>query len=491
MKPLQTKRKTYNWRWSVLGGVVLIILVMTPAYGQIQLTEAFPNLIFTHPVDLQTPADGTDRLFVVEQRGVITVFKNDSTVSTSNTFLDITGLVDDRGAEEGLLGLAFHPDYETNGYFYVDYTTSNSTTVLSRFQVSSQNPDSADPATETVLLEVDQPYDNHNGGQLAFGPDGKLLASFGDGGDGGDPHGHGQDLTTLLGSIIRIDIDNTQNGKPYTIPSDNPYAGNTQRYREEIYAYGLRNPWRFSIDSATGLIWAGDVGQQDYEEVDIIRPGENYGWNIMEGFHCFDTAPCDTSGLTMPVVEYTHSDSGGQSITGGYVYRGTANPELSGKYVFGDYVSGRIWTLDASETSDAEKTLLLNSDLEIAAFGTDNKNELYICAFDGNIYTFRSTTTAINDERTENLPATPTLSNFPNPFNNSTKILYSLSHKGRVTIEVFDLSGERITTILDEIQSPGRYSTIWNARSELSSGTYFIRMKTPEYQRTLRTVLLK
>lgn len=357
-----------------------------PGNDSYSIAEAFPELEFTRPVDLQHPGDDSDRLFVVEQRGVISVFPNDPDVESATTFLDIEDQVDDAGNEEGLLGLAFHPDYENNGYFYVNYTTPDSKTHISRFQVSADDPDQAVRSTEEVLLSLNQPFGNHNGGQVSFGPDGYLYIAVGDGGAGGDPEGNGQDLTTLLGTILRIDVDSQEDGMNYAIPEDNSFVGNEEGYRPEIYAYGLRNVWRFSFDADTGLLWAGDVGQNSYEEIDIIEKGGNYGWNIMEGMHCFSPETgCDQSGLELPIWEYAQSE-GDRSVTGGFVYRGPSLPGLEGKYIYADYVSGRIWSLDYSDMDNPVNTELVDTDVAIASFGVDPENELYICAFDGKIY---------------------------------------------------------------------------------------------------------
>jgi glucose/arabinose dehydrogenase len=374
--------------------IVLIVLGLncstqpndnTPAsLPDYKLVDAFPALSFSRPVDLQHAGDNTDRIFVVEQNGDIFVFKNDAATSAKTLFLDIRGRVKDSGNEEGLLGLAFHPNYETNGYFYVNYTASNpNRTVISRFKVTS-DPDKADPASEFVLLEFGQPYSNHNGGQISFGPDGYLYIATGDGGSGGDPQGNGQKKNVLLGKILRIDVDHTSEGKHYSIPSDNPFASSTE-FRKEIYAYGLRNPWRFSFDPSTNSLWAGDVGQNSYEEIDVIQKGGNYGWNTMEGKHCFSpSSGCNTSGLQQPVWEYGRSE--GISITGGFVYRGPSVKSLTGKYVYADFGTGNIWALNASTPSDPTNAKLLDSELNIASFGIDQNNELYLCAFDGKIY---------------------------------------------------------------------------------------------------------
>jgi glucose/arabinose dehydrogenase len=343
-------------------------------------------LSFTRPVDLQHAGDNSNRLFVVEQAGVISVFPNDKSTSAKTTFLDIREKVDDQGNEEGLLGLAFHPDYETNGFFYVNYTASGpNRTVISRFKVSSSNDDQADPASEHVLLTFLQPYSNHNGGQVSFGPDGYLYIAVGDGGSGGDPHEHGQNLSTLLATILRIDVNKQEDGKQYGIPADNPFVKNAKGYREEIYAFGLRNPWRFSFDADNGRLWTGDVGQNDFEEIDVVDKGGNYGWNTMEGKHCFDPrSGCNQSGVRLPIHEYGRDE--GISVTGGFVYRGPTLKDLTGKYIYADYATRRVWALEHSDFSRPVNTQLFEADFNISSFGVDHNNELYLCGFDGKIY---------------------------------------------------------------------------------------------------------
>lgn len=349
----------------------------------LKLVKAFPNLDFRRPVDLQGANDGTNRIFVVEQEGIISSFENKSNVSSKTTFLDITKNVDDDDNEEGLLGLAFHPNYKENGYLYVNYTVESSETFISRFKVSPSDPNKADAASELVLLKYKQPYGNHNGGQVAFGPDGYLYISVGDGGSGGDPQLNGQNPKTLLGSILRIDVNKSENGLNYGIPADNPFANHASN-KKEIYAYGLRNPWRMSFDPSTGKLWCADVGQNAFEEVDIIVNGGNYGWNEMEGFHTFKSGS-NSAQFIAPIFEIAQS-TGDKSITGGYVYRGSSTKSLVGKYVYGDYVSGRIYAMTLNTDNSVENKTLMDSDLAIAAFGTDDKQELYICAFDGKIY---------------------------------------------------------------------------------------------------------
>jgi glucose/arabinose dehydrogenase len=265
---------------AILLTITLFFSCSDSSLPQIKLQQAFPNLSFSNPVDLQNAGDGTDRIFVVEQAGVIYVFENNAGVTEKKKFLDITD--SSQAAEMGLLGLAFHPNYENNGYF-VNYTKALPVrrTLIVRFRASSQNPDSADRSSSKILMEIVQPYSNHNGGQLAFGPDGFLYIALGDGGFGGDPQDNAQNRSSLLGKLLRIDVDQIQGSLNYAIPPDNPFKNNTQGFKEEIYAYGLRNPWRFSFDFATGQLWCADVGQNAWEEIDLVVNGGNYAGDVM------------------------------------------------------------------------------------------------------------------------------------------------------------------------------------------------------------------
>ncbi|MGD8737940.1 MAG: PQQ-dependent sugar dehydrogenase [Anaerolineae bacterium] len=326
------------------------------------------------PVGIAHAGDGSGRLFVIEKPGRIRVLQDGQLTDTP--FLDISERVSASQSERGLLGLAFHPDYASNGFFYVNYTDLRGDTTVSRFAVGS-DPGRADPASETVLLVVAQPAANHNGGHLAFGPDGYLYIGTGDGGGAGDRYGNGQNPQTLLGAMLRIDVDG---GSPYAVPADNPFVG-SPGVRDEIWSIGLRNPWRYSFDRLTGDLYIADVGQNIYEEVNVqpagSSSGQNYGWPIMEGLHCYpDGSDCDPAGLTLPVAEYNHAQ--GCSVTGGYVYRGQAFPALSGIYLYGDYCSGRIWGLVRSGDGAWQNAELGQADARISSFGQDESGELYL-----------------------------------------------------------------------------------------------------------------
>ena len=320
------------------------------------------------PVDLQHAGD--ERLFIIEKVGRIRIFQNGQMLDFP--YLNITDRVGSGGNEQGLLGLAFHPEYEVNGLFFVNYTDTNGDTVISRFRVTG-DPNVADPVGEVILLRVSQPFRNHNGGVLAFGPEGYLYAGLGDGGSGGDPQGNGQRLDTLLGKILRLDVDSSE---PYTIPADNPFGN-------EIWAYGLRNPWRMSFDSLTGDLYIGDVGQNQWEEIDFVSAGTpggvNFGWNILESTHTYDGEQQD--GLVPPIVEYAHSQ--GCSVTGGYVYRG-AMPEWNGIYLYGDYCTGTVWGLIRSGEG-WQNQVLFDAGGSITSFGQDSFGEVYLIMDGGQI----------------------------------------------------------------------------------------------------------
>lgn len=324
------------------------------------------------PSGIVAPGDGSGRLFILEQPGRIRIVDDGSLLDAP--FLDIVDRVTSEGNEQGLLGLAFHPRYAENGRFLINYTDRNGDTVISAWTVS-QDPNRADAGSESVVLSVDQPAGNHNGGHLVFGPDGYLYVGLGDGGGGGDTYGNGQNGQTLLGAMLRLDVDGAQ---PYAIPQDNPFVDDPA-VRDEIWAIGLRNPWRYSFDRLTGDLYIADVGQNAYEEVNFQPAGgggENYGWPIMEGLHCFRGEGCETAGLVMPIWEYDHS--AGCSITGGHVYRGSRYPMLQGIYLVGDYCSGTIWGLAPGEDGSWQSAVLEQTNARLTSFGEDEAGELYL-----------------------------------------------------------------------------------------------------------------
>ena len=358
---------------------------------------------FTNPLLVTSAGDGTNRLFVVEQAGDVRVIKNHTVLPTP--FLDLRGRISS-GGERGLLGLAFHPDFPTHPYVYVNFTNPDGNTAVNRYTVNPASPDVAVFSSGVRLLTIAQPYPNHNGGNLAFGPDGYLYIGMGDGGSSGDPQNRAQDINSLLGKMLRIDVDHTTGTTKYVSPSTNPYVGRTGL--DEIWSRGLRNPWRFSFDRSTGQLWIGDVGQDRWEEIDRSIPvgttpagrGVNYGWPILEGRACYRPATgCSSSGTVLPVATYAHVVSGADncSVTGGFVYRGVAYPALRGGYVFGDYCSGRMWVMSATAAAPATATLVRDATasphLAISSFGEGDFGELYVCDIAGGAV-YRVTATA-------------------------------------------------------------------------------------------------
>lgn len=347
------------------------------------------------PTHINHAGDRSNRLFVTEQKGRVMLVKEGAVLP--EPFLDIRNRVSCCG-ERGLLSVVFPPGFAGKRYFYVNYTDREGDTVIARYRVTS-NPDRADPQSEEILLKVEQPYPNHNGGQMAFGPDGFLYIGMGDGGSAGDPQGNGQDPGTLLGKLLRIDVETGM--KPYAVPSGNPFI-KQKEWRPEIWVYGLRNPWRFSFDRKTGDLYIADVGQNRYEEIDFQPAasggGENYGWNIMEGAHCFRGVKCQTAGLTLPVAEYPLQD-GNCSAIGGMVYRGKLHPALEGIYFFADYCSGRIWSLERVN-GKWDMQLLLDTEYAVSTFGEDEQGELYVGDHkSGAIYRITAATKKRNAQR--------------------------------------------------------------------------------------------
>ena len=347
------------------------------------LQEVASGLAF--PLYLTAPAGDPSRLFIVEKGGAIRIVKDGALLPTP--FLNLAAQVS-TGDEQGLLGLAFDPEYATNGRFVVHYTDVSGNTVVSLFRVTATDADLADPASETVVLTAQQPFSNHNGGQILFGPDGMLYIGLGDGGSGGDPGGRGQSLTDLLGSILRVDV---RSGTGYTIPPDNPFVGRTDA-NHEIWSFGLRNPWRFTFDPATGDLYIADVGQNAWEEVDVVPAaggagrGVNFGWSATEGRHCFADPACDLTQYTLPVIEYPHDQ--GCSISGGFVYRGAAIPDLQGHYFYADYCQGwvRSFRMQDGEAVESQQWPTLAPGGQVPSFGQDATGELYVLNAQGSVF---------------------------------------------------------------------------------------------------------
>ncbi|WP_379965102.1 PQQ-dependent sugar dehydrogenase [Epilithonimonas sp. UC225_85] len=392
------------------------------------ILEEFATL--ANPTEITASPTNDNRLFVVDQSGLVKIVNPNGTIEASN-FLDITDRVNFSG-EMGLLGLAFDPQFSTNRYFYVYYNRAGRTITVSRFTANSANPNTADPSTEKVMLSIPKPFENHNGGSIHFGADGYLWISTGDGGSGGDPNGNGQNKNSLLGKLLRIDV-NSQNA--YNIPPTNPFVGIDGA--DEIWSYGLRNGWKYSFDRTTNNIWIADVGQNLIEEINRVSattPGVNYGWRCYEGNSAYNTSGCaNASTMTFPVVDYTHS-GGKCSITGGYVYRGSLYPDLVGKYIFADYCSAQIGILN--NTTITWTTAFSGNNF--TTFGEDNSKQLYVAAANGKIFKVKSNVLAVSDINTDQIQITP---------NPAKDIIYikNINDKN-LTAEIVDLTGRLILT---------------------------------------------
>jgi len=368
-------------RYGVLGLGLLTACALSSGAGAVKLGKVASG--FQQPLAATNAGDGSNRVFITEQGGKIVIFESGKVLE--QPFLDISSLTA-AGGERGLLSVAFDPKFKTSGRLFINYTDQNGNTTIARYTVSSANKNLVDPKSAKVLLKIEQPYANHNGGQLEFGPDGMLYVGMGDGGSGGDPQNWAQNTGVLLGKLLRLDVS----GDGAVAPKDNPLV-NRDGAKPEIWAYGLRNPWRFSFDRKTGDLWIGDVGQNKLEEINFqaasSKGGENYGWRLKEANSCFNpSSGCEKLKLTDPVFQYDHSK--GVSVTGGYVYRGVNVPELEGKYVFGDFGSGLIWTTTRDSSGKFSTKELMKTDYAISAFGEDEAGELYLIGYDGTLYKF-------------------------------------------------------------------------------------------------------
>jgi glucose/arabinose dehydrogenase len=454
--------------------------------------DAFPGVTFTGPVELSVAPGQPDRVYVVEQGGlgagsrsrVQTLALGDT---QATTFVDLTDRVL-AGGEQGLLGLAFHPDYEANGKLYVNYTASNPRrTVIAELERSADNPLVTNSEIHRVLLEIAQPFSNHNGGKIAFGPDGFLYISVGDGGSGGDPQNNAQTRSTLLGKLLRIDVDQqTVGGPAYGIPPDNPFVGNTQGWREEIYAFGLRNAWKFSFDSQTGDLWLGDVGQGTWEEINLITNGGNYGWKQVEGPACF-VGGCDLSAYVPPVFFYGHNNAGGFSITGGFVYHGTAAPSLQGRYLFADFVSSKLWLLN-TDARPATSLLLTTNINNIAAVSEGPDGEAYVLSYAGMIH--KIVQNGVDTGEAPGRLTAPTLEmTGPHPFRGQTTVAATLPAGGTFHVSLHDALGRAVRTLFDGTASAAAPVELSIDGQDLAAGVYLVRLDAGDAGAVVRRIV--
>ena len=442
----------------LINYLTLIFICYNSSFSQSVLLESFgPS--FNSPVEIKNAGD--ERLFVVEKSGKIKILNQNGSVN-STPFLDIEDRVSTNANERGLLGLAFHPNYPENPFFFVNYTNNSGATTISKFSVSTDQDIAND--SETILLEINQPYANHNGGCINFGPDGNLYIGMGDGGSGGDPQNYSQNTESLLGKMLRINV----NSGAYSIPENNPYG-------DEIWSIGLRNPWKFSFDSLNGDLWIADVGQNEFEEINMVQNNPaniNYGWRCYEGNEPYNLSGCPDEGLTFPVSTYSHYSSGDFkcSITGGYVYRGNQISGLNGVYFFADYCSGEIGLLSKNENDEWDMSLAFpNINGSWVSFGEDINGELYIASINGGIYKIIDAALS-NNEIDSN-----TLNYFPNPFQDYIQI----NSDRPINIELYDLSGRKLREFKN-------YNQEILDLGFLNKGTYIIKVDSYQVKKLIK-----
>ena len=459
-----------------MKSLTTLILSLSFAFSfsqDVELELFASNLI--SPVNIKHAGD--DRLFVAERDGLIKIVNLDGSVENT-PFLDIDNLVSDDGGESGLLGLAFHPNYGTNGYFFVNYINNFGDTVVSRFSRNEANPSIADSNSELIIINIIQPFNNHNGGDLAFGPDGYLYIATGDGGDSGDPQNNSQNLNILLGKLLRLDVNNSSIAEPYLIPADNPFVGNSSA-ADEIWAYGLRNPWKFSFDSMNGDLWIGDVGEGEIEEINRVastEAGLNYGWRCYEGSSAFNTSGCpNSSTLTFPIAEYNHNDGEFKcSVIGGYRYRGSNYPNFEDLYFFADFCSGEIgytrfenntWPLTLKDFTGNWST-----------FGEDSNGELFIANINGTIFKLTDALLSIEEDQFNSI------SIFPNPAEDQFQVDFTNSNTAASTeINIYDIQGKvikmikRNTEVIQTIRIDDIISGLYILQIESDGGQQFIK----------------
>lgn len=485
-----TKIKLMRYLLHVIFLLLVSLNIVAAQNNNYEIFEPFPQVQITNLLGLETPDSSDGFIYALSQQGQIYRIDTNTPNASPLLWFDISDRIS-TGGERGLLGLAFHPDFKNNGTFYVNYTAASPTrTVISKFTIQSEGLGDSD--SEEILLEFNQPFSNHNGGQISFGQDGYLYIASGDGGSGGDPQGNAQNIQNLLGAMLRIDVDHADSGLNYGIPSDNPFIDFADG-KDEIFAWGLRNPWRFSFDRETGVLWTGDVGQNAWEAIHIIENGLNYGWNIIEGSHCYPPGTsCDSEGLEMPVFEYDHSQ-GDRSITGGYVYRGSENPSLEGKYIYGDFISGRVWALDYDmENKEViSNTELINAPFNISSFGEDAQGEIYILSYNtGRIFRFEAED-GVSVHPDDELPSTFRITNaYPNPFNPTSTITFNVPEGGHVLVEVYSINGQQIATLANKPFTSGSHTITFDATG-LASGVYLIRGVYNNIRQVKRVTFLK
>ena len=494
-----TQLMRFNLRHLCCGVLFLCLVVPTDLSAQIITQNAFPNIRFDRPLGVRN--DGVnDWLYVIEQAGKIKVVPNDSLETEAGIFLDLTDKVFfdfQFSLELGFLGLTFHPEYETNGYFYVYYLTPDPyQAIISRFQRSDTDPTVADPDSELRLIEIDRQLYHHHGGDLTFGPDGYLYISVGDGHPSEDGFDNAQNLTTLLGSILRIDVDQQAGDLNYTIPSDNPFAGNTDGYREEIFAYGLRNPWRFSIDAETGTIWVGNVGERDWEEVHIAEAGQNLGWPLEAGGTCRQ-AGCDLSDYNLPIWSYLQgntsqiTDRKDVCVTGGYVYRGESIPDLQGKYIYSDCSSGILWSLEYDGENPATNKVEYETGRFVPGLGEDINKELYVMQlFNGTVLRIIEAPRSSTED--QDLRGALKLSlKGPNPFNTTTELEFVNNVPSHVELKLYNMLGKEVDVLYEGHVPADTPRRVTIDASSLSPGVYFCRLNAGGQIQTQQVILIK
>ncbi|HYE95398.1 MAG TPA: PQQ-dependent sugar dehydrogenase [Rubricoccaceae bacterium] len=475
------------------------VLALAAPAALAQAPPAFPNLpAFERPTDLNYLPGFTNRLVVSEQGGRLWIFSNTPGVSQRQLFLDLRSRVFEASAEGGLLSFAFPPDFSIKPFLYVYYVAGDPSNpngtrrkVVARYHVPASTG-LPDPATETIMIEIPAPGPNLHGGKIVIGPDGHLYIPTGDGGTIPGQSAAAQDLTTFHGKVLRLDVDNPSGGRNYGIPPDNPLVGNPHGWREEIWAWGLRNPWRSSFD-AQGRLWTGDVGDHAWEEVDILARGENYGWPIMEANTCLET-PCNPALYERPVWAYAHGTTTGYSITGGYVYRGTQAPALAGRYVFGDFVTGRVWTLNANNPSspDVRELGQIVPNFEgLVGFGESEEGELFALGFSGGRVYSVTAWAATAAEPTPGLPGNAALRLAgPNPFAEQTTLTFTPEQSGPARVAAYDGLGREVAVLFEGTAVAGVQHRLEVDGRALAVGVYVVRMESEagaSYQRIVRT----